>query len=144
MGRESRHWHHHGGSCEPRQFCVQRQHGADCYGARPSGTASPTGSVFFVVGQTLLGSGVLSSGSGGSATANLTVNGSQLSNGSNSIAASYARKPGVSSVLRLRNSQRQAALVLQLLVEFQFGRSWNWRGERIGERARLYRLCVDR
>ena len=55
-----------------------------------SGTASPTGMVSFVVGQTLLGSGVLSSGSGGSATANLTVSGSQLSTGSNSIAASYA------------------------------------------------------
>jgi len=54
-----------------------------------SGTTSPTGSVSFAVGQTALGAGVLS-GSGGSATANLTVNGSQLSTGSNVISASYA------------------------------------------------------
>ena len=54
-----------------------------------SGTNSPTGSVSFAVGQTALGAGVLS-GSGGSATANLTVQGIQLSSGSNAISASYA------------------------------------------------------
>jgi hypothetical protein len=55
-----------------------------------SGTTSPAGSVSFAVGQTTLGTGVLS-GSGGSATANLTVNASQLSTGSNVISASYER-----------------------------------------------------
>jgi hypothetical protein len=53
-----------------------------------SGTTSPTGSVSFAVGQTALGAGVLS-GSGGSATASLTVQGSQLASGSNLIVASY-------------------------------------------------------
>ncbi len=53
-----------------------------------SGTTSPNGSVSFAVGQTTLGTGTLS-GSGGSATASLTVPGSQLSNGSNLIQASY-------------------------------------------------------
>ncbi len=53
-----------------------------------SGTTSPTGSVAFAIGQTALGSGVLS-GSGGSATANLTVQGISLSSGSNLISASY-------------------------------------------------------
>jgi hypothetical protein len=54
-----------------------------------SGTASPAGSVSFAVGPTALGAGALS-GSGGSATANLTVNGSQLSIGANTVSASYA------------------------------------------------------
>jgi len=54
-----------------------------------SGATSPAGSVSFTLGQSPLGTGVLS-GSGGSATANLTVDGSQLSSGSNSILASYA------------------------------------------------------
>jgi Pro-kumamolisin, activation domain/Bacterial Ig-like domain (group 3)/Putative binding domain, N-terminal len=53
-----------------------------------SGTTSPTGSVSFAIGQTALGSGILS-GSGGSATANLTVQGILLSSGSNVISASY-------------------------------------------------------
>ncbi len=57
-----------------------------------SGTTSPTGSVSFAVGETVLGAGELS-GSGGSATANLTVDASQLSAGSNTIAASYAGSP---------------------------------------------------
>ena len=57
-----------------------------------SGVTSPTGSVSFAVGQTVLGVTALS-GSGGSATASLTVNGSQLSSGSNLIAASYAGSP---------------------------------------------------
>ncbi len=57
-----------------------------------SGVTSPTGSVSFVVGQTILGVAALY-GSGGSARANLPVNGSQLSSGSNVIAASYAGSP---------------------------------------------------
>jgi|GEM_PF-280329 len=54
-----------------------------------SGTTSPTGSVSFTLGTSSLGSAALA-GSGGSATASLTVNGSQLAVGSNAIAASYA------------------------------------------------------
>ena len=57
-----------------------------------SGSTSPTGSVTFAVGQSVLGVATLS-GSGGSATAPLTVNGSQLSNGNNLIAASYGGSP---------------------------------------------------
>ncbi len=57
-----------------------------------SGTTSPTGSVSFMVGSTLLGTGALS-GSGGSATASLTVHGSQLTAGSNLIEASYGGSP---------------------------------------------------
>jgi hypothetical protein len=53
-----------------------------------SGTGSPTGSVSFAVGQAALGVGVLA-GSGGSATANLMVDGSQLARGNNSITVSY-------------------------------------------------------
>jgi len=53
-----------------------------------SGTASPAGSVSFAVGQTSLGAAVLS-GSGGSATASLSVQGTQLSSGSNLIVATY-------------------------------------------------------
>jgi Pro-kumamolisin, activation domain/Bacterial Ig-like domain (group 3)/Putative binding domain, N-terminal len=58
-----------------------------------SGATSPTGSVSFAVGPTALGSGTLS-GSGGSSTAHLTVNGSQLSSGSNSISGSYGGSTG--------------------------------------------------
>jgi hypothetical protein len=54
-----------------------------------SGTISPSGSVSFAVGETSLGAATLS-GSGGSATASLTVQGTQLSSGSNVIVASYA------------------------------------------------------
>ena len=54
-----------------------------------SGNTSPAGSVSFMLGQSVLGSSALS-GSGGSATANLTVSGAQLSSGSNLIAAGYA------------------------------------------------------
>ena len=53
-----------------------------------SGTASPTGSVTFRFGNTVLGSANLS-GSGGSATATLTVYGSQLTVGAASIGISY-------------------------------------------------------
>src|ERR1019366_6893132 len=45
-----------------------------------SGTGSPTGSVSFAVGQTVLGTVALS-GSGGGATASLALNGSQLAPG---------------------------------------------------------------
>jgi hypothetical protein len=54
-----------------------------------SGTTSPAGSVSFAVGQTALGAATLS-GSGGSATATLTIDGSQLASGSNLIVATYA------------------------------------------------------
>ncbi|MGD0773663.1 MAG: protease pro-enzyme activation domain-containing protein [Candidatus Solibacter sp.] len=53
-----------------------------------SGTVSPTGTVSFIQGKTAVGSATLS-GSGGSATAALTVRGSQLAVGSNTITASY-------------------------------------------------------
>jgi uncharacterized protein (TIGR03437 family) len=53
-----------------------------------SGTASPTGSVTFNAGKTALGSATLS-GSGGTATAALTVFGSQLSIGANAVTVSY-------------------------------------------------------
>jgi hypothetical protein len=53
-----------------------------------SGATSPAGSVSFAVGQTSLGTAPLS-GSGGTATATLTVQATQLSSGSNLIAASY-------------------------------------------------------
>ena len=51
-------------------------------------SAVPTGSVAFKLGSTPLGAASLS-GSGGAATASLTVSGSQLTVGSNSITASY-------------------------------------------------------
>jgi hypothetical protein len=54
-----------------------------------SGATSPAGSVSFAVGETSLGTAELS-GSGGSATASLTVHGTQLSSGSNLILAVYA------------------------------------------------------
>ena len=54
-----------------------------------SGTTSPTGTVSFKLGQTVLGTVALS-GSGGTATASLTVNGSQLATGANTVTASYA------------------------------------------------------
>jgi len=53
-----------------------------------SGTTTPTGSVSFTLGQTLLGTTVLS-GSGGIATASLSVTGSQLAAGANTVKASY-------------------------------------------------------
>ena len=53
-----------------------------------SGTVSPTGTVSFIQGNTAVGSASLS-GSGGSAIATLTVRGSQLAVGSNTITASY-------------------------------------------------------
>jgi uncharacterized protein (TIGR03437 family) len=54
-----------------------------------SGSTSPAGAVSFTLGNTALGSANLG-GSGGSATATLTVYGSQLTVGSNSIAVSYS------------------------------------------------------
>ncbi|MBZ5726717.1 MAG: Ig-like domain repeat protein [Acidobacteriia bacterium] len=53
-----------------------------------SGSSSPSGAVSFAAGRTALGTANLS-GSGGAATASLTVYGSQLAVGGNSIAASY-------------------------------------------------------
>jgi Pro-kumamolisin, activation domain/Bacterial Ig-like domain (group 3)/Putative binding domain, N-terminal len=53
-----------------------------------SGTTSPTGTVSFAVGGTSLGESALA-GSGVSATASLTVPGTQLSSGSNLILATY-------------------------------------------------------
>jgi uncharacterized protein (TIGR03437 family) len=53
-----------------------------------SGTATPSGSVSFNAGTNALGTAVLS-GSGGSAKANLTVYGSQLAQGANTISVSY-------------------------------------------------------
>jgi len=52
-----------------------------------TGSATPTGSVSFTLGSTLLGTQNLSGS--GAATASLKVNGSQLALGNNSIAASY-------------------------------------------------------
>ncbi|HEV3196522.1 MAG TPA: protease pro-enzyme activation domain-containing protein [Bryobacteraceae bacterium] len=54
-----------------------------------NGTASPTGTVSFAVNKTALGSANLT-GSGGTATATLMVNGTQLTTGVNAITASYA------------------------------------------------------
>jgi uncharacterized protein (TIGR03437 family) len=54
-----------------------------------SGTTSPSGSVSFNVGKTAIGT-VNLSGSGGSATASITVYGSQLAIGSNAITAAYS------------------------------------------------------
>jgi len=54
-----------------------------------SGTTSPSGSVSFALGGKTLGTATLS-GSGGSATATLTVPGSQFATGSNSVVATYA------------------------------------------------------
>ena len=52
------------------------------------GTASPAGAVTFTVGQKVLGAVTLS-GSGGVATAVLSVNGNQLASGANTITAAY-------------------------------------------------------
>ena len=60
------------------------------------GTLSPAGSVTFSAGGATLGSGTLS-GSGGSSTATLTVNASQLSAGANSIAVAYGGATGFSA-----------------------------------------------
>ena len=61
---------------------------------KPSaGTASPAGSVTFTMGSTALGTAPLS-GSGGTATATLTVNGSRLAAGANILTATYAGDGG--------------------------------------------------
>ena len=54
-----------------------------------SGTTTPTGSVAFAVGSTSLGSANLS-GSGGTATASVTVAGNLLSTGANTVKATYS------------------------------------------------------
>jgi subtilase family serine protease len=53
-----------------------------------SGTVSPTGTLTFKLGSTTLGSGTLAA-SGTKAVASLTVNGSSLATGANSITATY-------------------------------------------------------
>lgn len=53
-----------------------------------SGTVSPTGTVSFTLGGSLLGAGVLA-GSGGTATASITVFGSQLLTPNNTVQAAY-------------------------------------------------------
>ena len=63
--------------------------------AAVSGVLSPTGSVSFALGGTTLGTHVLS-GTGGSATASITVNGSQLAAGNNTITATFAGGSGFS------------------------------------------------
>jgi uncharacterized protein (TIGR03437 family) len=60
------------------------------------GTLSPAGTVTFSAGGTTLGSGSLS-GSGGTSTTTLTVSGSQLSIGANSIAVAYGGATGFSA-----------------------------------------------
>jgi len=57
------------------------------------GSATPTGSVTYTLGGKSLGTGNLS-GSGGAATASLTVNASQLNTGNNIITASYGGSVG--------------------------------------------------
>jgi subtilase family serine protease len=57
-----------------------------------SGTTTPTGSVTFSVGNITLGSAALS-GSGGTATASITVYGGQLLSASNAVEASYGGSP---------------------------------------------------
>jgi hypothetical protein len=57
-----------------------------------SGTRSPTGTVSFTVGGNVLGAATLS-GSGGSATASLTVFGGQLLTANNTIQAAYGGSP---------------------------------------------------
>jgi hypothetical protein len=64
-----------------------------------SGSAAPSGTVTFSLGSKSLGSATLSasSGSGGTATAVLTVSGSSLAIGSNSIVASFGGSTGFSA-----------------------------------------------
>jgi uncharacterized protein (TIGR03437 family) len=61
-----------------------------------SGSATPTGSVAFTLGSKSLGSANLA-GSGGTATATLTVGASQLTPGNDTITASYGGSTGFSS-----------------------------------------------
>jgi uncharacterized protein (TIGR03437 family) len=61
-----------------------------------SGTQSPAGSVTFSLGTASLGTAALT-GSGGSATASITVSGKQLASGVNTIAVSYAGSGAFSS-----------------------------------------------
>jgi uncharacterized protein (TIGR03437 family) len=58
-----------------------------------AGAATPTGSVFFTLGNTVLATANLS-GSGASATAVVRASGSQLAAGNNSITASYGGATG--------------------------------------------------
>jgi hypothetical protein len=60
-----------------------------------TGSAAPTGNVTFTVGRTLLGTASLAV-SGATATATLTVKGSSLAAGSNSIVATYSGSGGFS------------------------------------------------
>ena len=60
-----------------------------------TGTSTPTGSVNFAVGSTTLGSVTLA-GSGGTATASLTIAGNQLAVGTNKIMASFSGSTGYS------------------------------------------------
>jgi hypothetical protein len=53
------------------------------------GTSPPTGSITFALGNTLLGTAVLT-GSGAGATGTLTINNSNLAPGNNMIVATYA------------------------------------------------------
>lgn len=59
----------------------------------PSGGATPTGTVTFTLGAVTLGTGALT-GSGTSSNAALTVTGSQLASGANTIKASYTGSTG--------------------------------------------------
>jgi hypothetical protein len=61
-----------------------------------TGTISPTGPVSFSMGGNVLGAATLS-GSGGTATASITIFGSQLLTPSNTIQVSYAGSPTFSS-----------------------------------------------
>ncbi len=61
-----------------------------------TGTISPTGPVSFSMGGTVLGAATLS-GSGGTATASITVFGSQLLTPSNTVQVSYAGSPTFSA-----------------------------------------------
>ena len=62
----------------------------------PNGSATPTGTVSFVAGTVALGAQTLA-GSGNTATASLTVYGSQLPVGSDAITASYAGSSSLNS-----------------------------------------------
>jgi subtilase family serine protease len=61
-----------------------------------SGTKSPTGPVSFSIGENSVGTAALA-GSGGTATASITVFGSQLPEGNNTIQAYYAGSPTFSA-----------------------------------------------
>ncbi len=83
-------------AANPASFAVSASTTLTATVKAASGTVSPGGTVTFSLSEATLGTGSLS-GSAGTSTASVTVNGSQLSTGGNSITATYGGVTGFGS-----------------------------------------------